>query len=510
MKRILRITFINLLVLICVNPLALSAQIDFSLDFSNTMEIPEVKAFSASESHLYVLSEQEGLAVFRAYPDELQWLYTSAGMQRRGDRILTDTRFAYLFGSGERLTVLEPTNVLGVYSATMLPAKPKGVARIGDKLYISLGQAGLGQLSLRSPESVDSTVVYPVKALLNGEAVLDVKSSQLGQQLFVLTSGRKVYVFSQDAEKLTLNRTVEFKADIEKLFSTGEQLYGTTAFGDIFEIRTRGLGLKLGSINEVVSDLVSWNDFIFIRGVSGRTWFIGDQLFTFKQDILSGNYITANSHNFWISENDKVSPLLMPDSLSADSRDIFSELLLEQIPDRVLTYPNSLIQPFTINATQPISEISFTVRSDVSNYKVRGQSLFWQPGPEDLGEHEFTVIVNRTDGQSDSSSFSVDVRQFNSPPRFSPIRATSIGVNEEYKFDIIATDPESLSSNLVRYIGVDLPEGSSLNEESGAFRWSPSPAQVGKHIFKVIATDQLGAASTIDVTITVLDQNREN
>jgi hypothetical protein len=506
----MRLTKYLLLILMLIYPVMSAAQIDFSLDFSSTMEIPAVKTISASESHLYVLSDEVGLAVFRAYPDKLQWLYTSAGMQRRGDRILTDTRFAYLFGSGERLTVLEPTNVLGVYSATMLPAKPLGVARLGNQLYLALGQIGLGQLSLNTPESVDSVVVYPVKALLNEESVLDVKSSQLGQQLFVLSDANKVYVFSKDGEKLSLNRTVEFKADIRKLFSTGQQLYGSTALGDVFEIRTRGLGLKLGTINEEVSDLLSWKDYLFIRGESGRTWFIGKELFPFKQDILSKNYITANSENLWVSENNKISRLLMPDSISTNSRDIFSELILEEIPDRVLTYPNSLIQPFTINATQPISEVTFSVRSDVRNYKVRGQSLFWQPGADDLGEHEFTVIVNRTDRQSDSTTFRVDVRQFNSPPRFSPLRPTSIGVNEEYVLDIIATDPESLSSNLVRYIGVDLPEGSSLNEETGEFRWTPSATQVGKHIFKVIATDQLGAASTIDVSITVLDQNRDN
>ncbi|MDZ7807976.1 MAG: hypothetical protein U5K71_12795 [Gracilimonas sp.] len=35
------------------------------------MEIPDVIAMEASPTHLYVLSETEGMAVFRAYPDSI-------------------------------------------------------------------------------------------------------------------------------------------------------------------------------------------------------------------------------------------------------------------------------------------------------------------------------------------------------------------------------------------------------------------------------------------------------
>ena len=78
---------------------------------------------------IYVLSEQEGLAVFRVSEKDTQWLYTNSGMQHRGNTIETDIRFAYLFGNGNRLTVIEPTSVLGVYSSTYLPSEPRGVAR---------------------------------------------------------------------------------------------------------------------------------------------------------------------------------------------------------------------------------------------------------------------------------------------------------------------------------------------------------------------------------------------
>ena len=80
---------------------------------------------ASSPSHLYVLSEQEGLAVFRVSNDNTQWLYTNIGMQRRGNKIVTDIRFAYLFGYGKRLTVLEPTSVLGYILLPIYPQSPK-------------------------------------------------------------------------------------------------------------------------------------------------------------------------------------------------------------------------------------------------------------------------------------------------------------------------------------------------------------------------------------------------
>ncbi|MCG8374611.1 MAG: cadherin repeat domain-containing protein, partial [Balneolales bacterium] len=129
-----------------------NAQTQIAQNYSNIFDIPNIKTIQASTSHLYVLSELEGMAVFRVYEDSLQWLYTSSGMQRRGDTMDADIRFAYLYGDSKRLTVLEPTSVLGVYSSTLLPEQPLGVARLQNYLFIAMGSAGLGQLSLETPE----------------------------------------------------------------------------------------------------------------------------------------------------------------------------------------------------------------------------------------------------------------------------------------------------------------------------------------------------------------------
>ncbi|MEL0010854.1 MAG: hypothetical protein VW868_04770, partial [Bacteroidota bacterium] len=49
-----------------------------TVEFISEMNIPNVRTISTSVSHLYVLSESEGLAVFRIQPEKKsQWLYTN-------------------------------------------------------------------------------------------------------------------------------------------------------------------------------------------------------------------------------------------------------------------------------------------------------------------------------------------------------------------------------------------------------------------------------------------------
>ncbi|MDZ7807973.1 MAG: Ig domain-containing protein [Gracilimonas sp.] len=114
------------------------------------------------------------------------------------------------------------------------------------------------------------------------------------------------------------------------------------------------------------------------------------------------------------------------------------------------------------------------------------------------------------DGRSDSTRFLADVRSFNSPPRFSPVRNTSIAVNEKYELTFSAIDPDNPENSIIRFIGVDMPDGASLNEKTGTFVWTPSDRQIGESTFKVIATDKLGAASSLEVTLNVLDITRES
>jgi hypothetical protein len=163
-----------------------------------------------------------------------------------------------------------------------------------------------------------------------------------------------------------------------------------------------------------------------------------------------------------------------------------------------------------MEGSQSAQGVEFSYRSNVKNALIRKQGFFWQPNVNQVGSHWFTVVATDSDGRSDSTRFLADVRSFNSPPRFSPVRNSSIAVNEKYELNFSAIDPDNPQNSIIRFIGVDMPDGATLNEKTGTFVWTPSDRQIGESTFKVIATDKLGAASSVEVTLNVLDISRDS
>lgn len=498
----------SILLFLAIN---INAQSKLVQNYSQLMEVPDIVAMEASSSHLYLLSEEEGMVVFRTYPDSLQWLYTSSGMERRGDKIMTDIRFAYLFGESRRLTVLEPTSVLGVYSSTILPAQPRSAARISNNLYIALGDEGLGYVSLDTPESVDSAVQLVAENELNRSSVLDIRSSDLSRQLFVLTDDPSILVLSFSDGRLDLSSRINLNRTFEKIFIDEDKIWVSTRNGDIFEVNNSGAGNNIGRVEGPVSEIIFWKDKLFVRSEAGKVWVSNESgdLEMWKKDGSAGNYIADSDERLWISENNKIAEILIS-SDNAISTTESGRFKIKDIDNQILTYPNPLIIALELEGSHPADNIEFSYRSNIESAKVRKQGFFWQPAVNQVGTHWFTIIATNADGKSDSTRFSVDVRSFNSPPRFSPMRTSSIAVNENYNIQFKAVDPEDPTGNLIRYIGVDLPDGSNIKEQTGEFTWTPSERQIGESTFKVIATDKLGAASSIDVTINVLDISRDS
>jgi len=509
MKIFNRIVSLLFLVLLAVN---VQAQDEALVqDYSELMSIPNVSAIEASETHLYILSDDDGMAVFRIKPNELQWLYTSSGMQRRGNQVSADVRFAYLSGGNRRLTILEPTSVLGVYSATLLPSKPLSYVRLQNNLYIALGDQGLGSLSLETPETVDSAITL-ISEVGENVAVIDLVASSATNQLFVLTENSKLDVFKSQDNKLTFSNSLNISQRLTNLFIDGDKLWGATDTGDVFEITANGLGRKLGSVNEKVQTIHFWKNYTFIRTESGKLWYSNNKgnLIAWKTDIQAGNFITKSGDKLWLVENDKVTRV----AISTIETNIQSEptgpFALKAIPNKILTYPNALLVGLEIENGHSANDVKFSIRSRVTNASLKKQGLYWQPNSSQIGMNWFTIVGTNSKGKTDSTSFTVDVRSFNTPPRFSPNRVSTIALNEPFTLQIKAIDPEEPSSTLIRYIGVDLPEGATINEETGMFKWTPSARQVGEFTFRVIASDQLGAASSQDITLSVLDISRGN
>lgn len=512
-----RLYFFVLLLISLLSVRTTSAQPVLQKDYSYVLEIPSVIAMDSSPSHLYVLSDKEGMVVFRtpAESDTLQWLYSSTGMERRGNTMTADIRFAYLFGLNRRLTVLEPTSVLGVYSSTMLSDRPLDAKRVNRFLYVAMGERGLGRLSLDTPSSVDSTVTLVERSRLRDENIIDLETS-LGQ-LFALSTESRLFVFNRQEDSVAFSKTLDLPRNLEHIFVIGEVLLGSDPSGNIYEIESSGNLAKLGSIGEPVRQIESWRSWLIIKGRSNRLWtsYENRSPVLWKKESNAGNYFTITGNQFWLCEYNQISRVVSYSQSEAQPvadgeprprpGPTTDTLSLKPIENVTVPYPRPVLLALELAGNYPAEQVQFTYRSNIREAQIKGNGFYWQPQASDVGSHLFNIIASSTDGQVDSTGFRVDVRSFNAPPKFSPIRPITIPVGEPFTMPVKATDPDGMNPNLVRYLGVDLPEGSSVDEHTGVFSWTPSARQTGKNSFQIIATDQYGAASQVDISIRVIE-----
>lgn len=489
-----------------------TAYTQWNQDYSRQMKIPDLVNLHSSDLHFYALSESEGLIVFRAHTDSLQWLYSSTGMQQRGHILEADIRFAYLYGNSRRLTVIEPTSVLGVYSSTVLPDRPHAVKRIKDNIYIALGERGLGTLSLESPESVDSEVRYIDPIRFRNRQVLDLATDQ-NRVLYVLSSDNSIDIFEPDDNHSLIHQTrVQVNRNIDKVFLTRNELIGSEPSGEIFYINSDGQTSDLASVEDAVQKLQFWGDQIVIRTSANELW-IGPEngeLTRWKSDERAGNLFTITENQLWISEYDNLTPVIYDETGRSRSRrtagsNTSSQLKLKEIGNITLPFPRPLIQPIELESEPPNADITYSIEAPFKNARIRGSTLYWQPSATQTGRQQVEITATSSDGQTDRIYFTIDLRTFNAPPRFTPNRPITIPVGEAFQIDIKAVDPDGMNPNLIRYLGVDMPSGARLNERTGLFSWTPSIRQVGEHEFQVIATDQYGAAAAQDYQVKVVE-----
>ncbi|WP_138430502.1 Ig domain-containing protein [Fodinibius saliphilus] len=491
-----------------------TAQPTLEKDYSYVMEIPSVVTMGSSPAHLYVLSDTEGMAVFRTQKDSLQWLYSSTGMAQRGSTMTADIRFAYLFGNNRRLTVLEPTSVLGVYSATLLPSNPLDAQRIGQSLYVALGDKGLGRLSLETPSTVDSMVTFVSRSKLSNTYIQDIEKT--GNQLFALSRNQTLFQFKHDTEDniTTLEREFALSRPLSKIFLVNKTLYGSDADGNIYEIDQQGNLAGLGSIGETVNKIEAWKDWLIISGSSNRIWtsYKNRSPNLWKEDREAGNYFTVSGGTLWLCEYNQLSKIITSDKKSISQKknpqpNFSGNLELKSISNQDIPHTKPLLTPINFTTEVPANAVKITYQSqDISNAQVRGRSFYWRPSSNDIGRHTVKIIATTSSSQTDSTSFTINVRSFNAPPRFAPIRPITIPVGEAFTLPIQANDPDGSTKNLVRFLGVDMPDGATIDESTGEFNWTPKARQVGKNRFRVIATDQYGAAKSVDITINVIER----
>lgn len=492
--------------------MAFSQSLEKSIDYS--LSIPDIITLESSTLHFYVLSETEGLITFRNHGDTLRWLYTTEGMQNRGNTIRADSRFAYIYGSDNRLSVIEPTSILGVYTSTTLPSKPVSAARIRNHVYVATEKGGLGRLSIESPAAFD-TIPALVPIVTQDEQILDLRS--YGDRLIASTTAPGIIIasYSDLEKKLNVERRVVTSSIIELVQIFDGVIYGSTSDGKLNLVRDNGILAPLCQLPEPITDFKKVSDYMVIRARSGRVWLYSktDSLSLARIRGEAGNFMTYSKDRLWMSEFQTIQKMSINETDTetqavSKNEKLPEKLTLKVISDQIVTFPNPMILGIEVEENWPTENLQFYARSGKIKPAIESSGLRWRPSSRDIGRHLITILATSTNGLTDSTTFQVDVRPFNAPPRISPVRPMTVGIGDSFELPINAIDPDGPNPNLLRFIGVDMPAGAKINERSGLFTWTPELEQVGDHFIQIIVSDQFGAAAAIDIKITVKEVMR--
>ncbi len=125
----------------------------------------------------------------------------------------------------------------------------------------------------------------------------------------------------------------------------------------------------------------------------------------------------------------------------------------------------------------------------------------WVPAASQIGPNAVEVRATDAKGAFASQAFVVDVADYNEPPAFTSVPFLHGRVGAAYAYLAGAFDPEG---EPVRFgFSGPVPEGMSIDAETGVVAWTPGTADVGAVPLAVSAADPRGAFSTQRFTLQV-------
>lgn len=519
-------------------------------DRATTLEIPGIVDMAISTFHLYVMSESDGLVVFRKKETGLDWLYSATGMQKRGSTLFADDRFGYVKGQRNQLTVLEPTSVLGVYSSTRFNAPFESVARTHQTLWIAFPSLGLGTLSLESPELVDSNPEIVSRSETEGCRVQDVASDG-NAHLFALMScagqdstSRLLHIVDPPSEgqEPSIERSIELQGTYQTLHWVESMGLFVSGSDGLVSVSKEGSTFFWVQVEDQLSDIHAVGNRLVVRTKAGLLW-AGSLEEGFQQvrsDVGGGNYIAQfNSQSneglsyagLFLAQYDRLQaasleveqqeqlitseagqafdPTTQQREQEAINNSTSGAFSLHSIPSVTVPLPQSVILPISFTTSGSTQAVQLTLLSNIEAAQIRGRSFLWTPSSNDVGEHTFTVLATTTDGRVQTQEFTVNVRPFNAPPRFAPTRSMTVPTGEYFTTQFFALDPDGLDAELLDYRAQNLPRGATLDRKTGVFEWTPSSEQTGLVRFQIVARDQYGTASVQDVELNVISMDDE-
>ena len=141
-----------------------------------------------------------------------------------------------------------------------------------------------------------------------------------------------------------------------------------------------------------------------------------------------------------------------------------------------------------------------------------GGAFSWTPSESQDGTHTITIQVEDGNGGIDSEAITVTVSEVNADPVLASVGSRSVDELASLAFTATATDGDVIggtADTLEFSLGAGAPTGASINQNTGAFSWTPSESQDGTHAITIQVEDGAGGTDSEAVTVTVSEVNED-
>jgi len=168
--------------------------------------------------------------------------------------------------------------------------------------------------------------------------------------------------------------------------------------------------------------------------------------------------------------------------------------VLTDISDLIVD-ENSLLK-FSISGSDPDVEdtgkIVFTAQNLPEGARFDPDSLIfsWRPNYDQSGVYsDVTFVVTDPSGLSDQKTVKITVNHVNRPPVLAEVPELETDENVLLEYQLSGNDPDREDEGKLAYSATGLPEGASVDPNTGHFSWTPNYEQSGNYQVTFFVSD---------------------
>ena len=136
-----------------------------------------------------------------------------------------------------------------------------------------------------------------------------------------------------------------------------------------------------------------------------------------------------------------------------------------------------------------------------ANFEPATGHFSWTPDFGSAGAHIFQFTATDSQGLTHTQEVFVSIDNTNRAPELE-VSGRSIALGETLTFTLEGSDLDS--DDTLTYASLNLPEGATLDKNTGAFTWTPSPGQAGDYVLRFEVSDgELVAEKSIELRVAI-------